>query len=404
LTKPQQAMMFIKHFATGLLIPVLNILLLQKGATLQTLPLLLATYSVTVVCLELPSGIFADMYGRKAVFLLSCVLKTIAVLLLSVGGNLAWLIFTMIFYGSGRAFSSGSLDALFIDQAMDRWGDSILAKVTARLTVLEGVGFAVGSICGGFLASVTRTYLSNLAVQVLLNVILFVVCLFLVSESPTVLSEQRPSIRDHLNQGKRLVLSSRNFTLILMGVLIVGFFLSTIETYWQPTFITLSKRDNILWMLGLITFTGFSTTILGSTLGQRLMDRFINKWWAAYNICRVSFGISIIVFALQTTTGGFVAGYIIVYLFLGINSVVETTIINKLTPANMRASILSLSSLMAQIGMLFASLFSSLLVIPLGVSGVWIAAGILMGGYAVIVVIVTKDKKSAVQEASLSNK
>ena len=392
MTKLQQSIMLIKHIATGLMIPILSVLLLQKGATMQTLPLLFATFSVTVACMEVPSGIFADMYGRKKVFIMSCVLQIIAVSLLFFAGNPGSMALAMVFFGSGRAFSSGSLDALFIDQAMDRQGENILVKVTAQLAILEGVGFAAGSIAGGFIASVTNTYLSNLIVQFLLNITLVLICLLFVQEQPAAHAEQQRSLRDHLKEGKQLVLSSRRFILIFISVFVAGFAMSTVETYWQPTFANLSKMNNVAWALGLITFAGFITAILGSTLGQMLMDKFKGKWWIIYNICRTSLGVTFIIYALQESISGFLTGYGVIYLFIGINSVAETTIINKWTPGRMRASVLSLSSLITQIGVLVASVLSSLLVVYLGVSGIWAISGILVGGYALILIFAVKDR------------
>lgn len=392
MTKLQQSIMLIKHIATGLMIPILSVLLLQKGATMQTLPLLFATFSVTVACMEVPSGIFADMYGRKQVFLMSCVLQIIAALLLFFAVNPGSMALAMVFFGSGRAFSSGSLDALFIDQAMDHQGENILAKVTAQLAILEGVGFAAGSIAGGFIASVTNTYLSNLIVQFLLNITLVLICLLFVQEQPAAHAEQQRSLRDHLKEGKQLVLSSRRFILIFISVFVAGFAMSTVETYWQPTFANLSKMNNVAWALGLITFAGFITAILGSTLGQMLMDKFKGMWWIIYNICRTSLGVTFIIYALQESISGFLTGYGVIYLFIGINSVAETTIINKWTPGRMRASVLSLSSLITQIGVLVASVLSSLLVVYLGVSGIWAISGILVGGYALILIFAVKDR------------
>jgi len=325
MTKLQQSIMLVKHIATGLMIPILSVLLLQKGATMQTLPLLFATFSVTVACMEVPSGIFADMYGRKKVFIMSCVLQIIAVSLLFFAGNPGSMALAMVFFGSGRAFSSGSLDALFIDQAMDRQGENILVKVTAQLAILEGVGFAAGSIAGGFIASVTNTYLSNLIVQFLLNITLVLICLLFVQEQPAAHAEQQWSLKDHLKEGKQLMLSSRKFTLIFINVFVAGFAMSTVETYWQPTFANLSKMNNVAWALGLITFAGFITAILGSTLGQMLMYKFKGKWWIIYNICRTSLGVTFIIYALQESISGFVTGYGVIYVFIGINGVVETT-------------------------------------------------------------------------------
>ena len=228
--------------------------------------------------------------------------------------------------------------------------------------------------------------------QFLLNITLVLICLLFVQEQPAAHAEQQRSLRDHLKEGKQLVLSSRRFILIFISVFVAGFAMSTVETYWQPTFANLSKMNNVAWALGLITFAGFITAILGSTLGQMLMDKFMGMWWIIYNICRTSLGVTFIIYALQESISGFVAGYGVIYLFIGINGVVETTIINKWTPGRMRASVLSLSSLITQIGVLVASVLSSLLVVYLGVSGIWAISGILVGGYALILIFAVKDR------------
>jgi len=106
MTKMQQIIIAINSFSMGILIPVFNLALLERGSSLQTLPLLLAIYSTTVLCLELPSGICADIYGRKSVFLLSCGFQLISFSILIAANNMLWLIFALIFYGLGRAFSS----------------------------------------------------------------------------------------------------------------------------------------------------------------------------------------------------------------------------------------------------------------------------------------------------------
>lgn len=135
----------------------------------MALPLVLSIYSLTVLCLELPSGIFADMYGRKKVFLLSCVFLFISFSLLFAANNIIYLIFAMIFLGLSRAFSSGSLDALFIDQALAMHGENCLTKVTARLAFLESSGLALGGIAGGFLSYITVTYTSNIILRLVLT-------------------------------------------------------------------------------------------------------------------------------------------------------------------------------------------------------------------------------------------
>lgn len=55
--------------ATGLTVPVLTLMLLARGATLETLSLFMGITLIATVALEVPSGIAADVLGRKRLFL-----------------------------------------------------------------------------------------------------------------------------------------------------------------------------------------------------------------------------------------------------------------------------------------------------------------------------------------------
>ncbi|MEG1777596.1 MAG: MFS transporter, partial [Angelakisella sp.] len=64
--KPKQRLIiFIYHFGSGIMQPVMALMLIAHGCTLQTLPLALAAYGIVALCLELPSGVYADRNGRK---------------------------------------------------------------------------------------------------------------------------------------------------------------------------------------------------------------------------------------------------------------------------------------------------------------------------------------------------
>jgi MFS family permease len=389
MTRLQQTIIAINSFSSGILMPVLNLVLLEKGSSLQTLPLLLAIYSITVLCLELPSGICADIYGRKAVFLLSCGFQFISFSLLIAANNMVWLVFAIIFFGLGRAFSSGSLDALLIDQALNLHGESCLAKVTTRLAVLDGGGLAVGAIIGGIISSAAGTYLSNIVLRLVLIATVFILCLVFIKEQSMHDVKQHTSLIEHIKQGKQVILETSEFRFIFIGVFFAGFFLCTIETYWQPAFMHISTGRDSTWVLGFITFIGFFAVIFGNTIAQKILDSLNIKWWNVYNICRIIFAGCILVFAFQKNAAGFIAWYACVYLMLGAGNVAENTLINKFTPNHMRASMLSLNSLIVQIGSLCASVFSSIMILRLQFTGVWIVAGGLLGGYAVVVAAVT---------------
>lgn len=392
MTKLQQIMITMNSFSMGIMIPVLNLILLERGATIKTLPLLLAIYSATVLLLELPSGICADLFGRKTVYLLSCILHSISFSLLLLANNMIWLITAMIFYGLGRAFSSGSLDASFIDDAIVRKGVDCLAKVTSKMAMLESIGLAVGGIVGGILSEITGTFFFNLVLRVLFSLSLLLLCLIFVKEESSMHNNKvRTPLFTHIRQSKQVVFSTPRLGLIFLGVLFTGFWLSSIETYWQPAFMQFSNGDSVTWMLGFILSLGFLSVIFGNIIAQKLLDRFSNHWLGIYNIGRLTLAVSISIFAFQKGFG-FVIWYLITYLLLGISNVAESTLINKMTPNHMRASILSFNSLLIQIGGFCASIFSSFMISGLKFSGIWIVSGILIGGYTVVSLLIIYNK------------
>ncbi len=395
MTKLQQTLVTMNSVSLGIVLPVLNLILLHRGADLQTLPILMAIYAVTVLLFELPSGICADMYGRKTVFLISCGFQMISLILLIMANNIVLLVLVVIFNGLSRAFSSGSLDALIIDQALALHGDSCLSKVTSRLAILEGSGLAAGGIAGGFISYLNGSYYTNLTLRLTFTAVILILCCSNMKESSVQAEkEEAASLLSHFKQGKEVILSLPLFRYIFIGVFCLGFFLITIETYWQPAFINLSSKSDRTWVLGFITFLGFLAVAAGNTVSQKLLDKFHKDHLGIYYISRFILAVCILIFAVQQSSIGFILGYAGVYFLLGLGNVAENTLINQFTPSHMRASLLSLSSFIAQVGVMCASIFSSMTINRLHFSGLWLITGLLLGGYVILTAAVTYLKRT----------
>ncbi len=385
MTKVQQLIIFINNFSLGIIAPVLNLILLERGADLKTLPLIMALYSVTVLCFELPSGICADLYGRKTVFLLSCGFQVLSLALLLLANNMICLIFAIIFNGVSRSFSSGSLDALIIDQAVTNHGEECLPKITSRLAILDQIGLAAGGIAGGIIAYISSTNLTNIVLRIGFTVVVFVLCLLFITEVQRYQHlEERIPLSEHLQNGKKVLFSVPIFKFIFMGVFFIGFFIMTIETYWQSAFLGVTTLANSTWILGIITFIGYMAAASGNTISLRLLQKFRTHHWRVYIISQFILCLCIVILALQRNSFGFILGYAGIYMLLGLGNVATSSLLNQYTPSQIRASVLSLSSFLLQVGAMCASIFSSIMVSRLEIGGVWLVAGILIGGYALL--------------------
>ena len=133
-----QLIVFLKNFSAGVMAPVLSLALLAHGASIGTVSLMIGAYSLTVIAAEFPSGIFADVYGRKKAFLLAIALYFLSYGLMLPFRSAAVLFSAMVANGLGRAFSSGSLEALAIDEAGA--GDGALVRITSRFSIWKARG------------------------------------------------------------------------------------------------------------------------------------------------------------------------------------------------------------------------------------------------------------------------
>ena len=59
---------FLNAFSTGLVAAVLSLIYLAHGADIQILSIFISIFAVSTILLELPSGILADLFGRKRCF------------------------------------------------------------------------------------------------------------------------------------------------------------------------------------------------------------------------------------------------------------------------------------------------------------------------------------------------
>jgi MFS family permease len=395
MSNKKQLTVFLNYVSLGILLPVLNLILLNRGADLKTLPLLIASYSAAVLCFELPSGICADLYGRKTVFLISGACQMLSLSLLLFADNWIWLLFCILLNGISRAFSSGSLDALIVDQALQEKGETCLPAVSARLGILEETGLAAGCILGGFLSCIGDSFTGNILARGVFTAVTFGLCLFGIREDKICGRRgERIPLTKHVKRGVKAVLSKQDFPLILAGMLFTGFFLISIETYWQPAYLKISKLTEGTWVLGILSFAGFLMAAMGNSFCQRLLKKFPGCQWQIYSISRFFLGCALLVLALQKNVWLFILGYGSIYLLLGTGSVAENTLINQYTPGYLRASVLSLGSFLLQAGSMSASLFCSLFVDRIAIPGLWLTAGAVLIGYTIFMTVFLLAKRT----------
>lgn len=363
-----RVIVFGNWFSLGIVLPVQSLLLCAHGATLKTLGLAFAAYSLAAILAEVPSGMFADLHGRKASFLLSCALQTVGSLGLLLSGSLAAVFAAMLLQGLGRAFSSGSVDALVMEESIARGGEAKIGKTVSLLSVFQCAGISLGALAGGFLPQ-AGGYVWHIVFRSALVVFVGILTTLSVKEPPA--RPERRGIRTQVAQVGTFLRRKRNLRLLLFCAAALALTQVMVETYWQPQFLSLAGEDAQRW-LGVLSAGAFLATVCGSLLmGRALKTERENGCWTAYLALSASMAALVLLLARQKSPAGFSASYLGLYLAIGLLAVPEQSILNLEAENAVRASLLSVLSFAAQAGGLMGALLASGLLLQGSIPLAW---------------------------------
>ncbi len=359
---------FLTSFSLGLILPVQSLLFIAHGCTLQTMGLAFGIYAAAVITAEVPTGVFADIFGRKTAFLTSVLLSAASCIVLLFSASFAVVAAGLLLMGLGVAFASGSADALIIEETLAESGEQRLHGVIGTLRVSEAAGLMAGALAGGFVPF-SQGYSLHLIIRIALNAVLFVFALSILKESRPI-GIKSPPIRAHLAHMGRTLLGRKILMLILFCIAAFGFVQFMLETYWQPRLAEISAGKAQV-LLGFLSASGFGATAVGSFLVTRIQAKSTSSSWRMYLLSAFVITTFIALLSFQVTRGGFSAVYIIIYLTIGMLTVFEQTLINQSVTDSVRASMLSLTSFAARGGGVLSSLIGAALISGMSISGVW---------------------------------
>ncbi len=378
--------LFLNSYLAGLMVPVLTLLILDKGATLSNLSIILGIYALTVILLELPTGIIADIFGRKKSFCFSLIISVMSFATLLFGSGFIFMCIGMILYGCGKALASGSFDALFIDYYIDNYGKDKLHSITTRMSVLEALGMSAGALSGGFFPKISKslfvalgTYDLNIIIRIILSAVVIALSFAFISETKNYDKSERISFKQHIKNSSAIVSKNSTVICIFISVFATGFCFSSLETYWQSHFLTLLPDKSLMGLFGLMAFLYFAAATFGSIASNKIIKKYKFNTKKMYLIFRTLLAAAMILTALQTAVPVFMALYASIYLMFGMASIPEGVILNGEIPNEVRASVLSVNSLVMQIGGLSGSFLYSILINYISIPQIWmLAAGIVI--------------------------
>jgi MFS family permease len=314
-----------------------------------------AFYTAGMVLFEVPTGIVADMWGRRVSFLLGTITLAAATALYVMLWRIEapfwqWAIVSALL-GLGYTFFSGATEAWLVDALQATGYTGSLESVFGRAQVIGGAATLAGSAGGGFLAQATNLgvpFVVRAVVLLLMFIVAFVLMRdvgFKPNRQDKPVAEIRRIASNSVEYGWR-VPAVRN-------VMLAGAFTGGVAIYafyaLQPYLLDLWGNREAYGIAGVAAAIISGAQIAGGLLAPRLHRLFTRRTSALLLAAAVA-AVSVLLIGLITNFYAVLALTVVWGLIFAAATPIRQAYINGLIPSQQRATILSFDSLIASSG------------------------------------------------------
>ena len=355
--KQQLGCVYMSNFFSGLRITdaVWVALLAARGFSLWEIGLAESVFHVVSLLCEVPSGMAADLLGRKKALVFGGALAVTYNLLMAFAPNLFAICFAMALNALYNTMFSGTFTALIYDSLKLEGREDEYIQVSANGSQISMLANAVGS-----LASLLKRFLGFAGFYLLsaaFEGISTLACLFMkepiVTEAQA--NRQKQTLRDLPGQFAQLVKDSLQIlhTSPLAVKLIASSAVISVPSYLTKMFLQ-QRLVELGWpteMLFLPLLLGGVSCVLGTEIGRRFRFRSMRRFYA---VCSLLCGAGTLLVGVAPAWGG-IFGMMLVQSVLEVYLLHESQKLNDAIPSDQRATIISVDSMAYSLLMIPAS-------------------------------------------------
>ncbi len=316
-----------------------------KGFSLFQIGIFETVFHITSLTMEIPTGIIADLYGRKFSRILGILSYFIYITIMILSTNFILIILAFFFCGLSFTFESGSGEALVYDSLIYIKKEDDFMKINGRKEVLYQIAASISLLIGGYIAMISF----NLTFEITaIFYFIALIVILLMKETPIQRNNIRKSFKDmmvsHYIKSTKIVFNNKR----LLYLIIIGAMMAA------PITVLFMYLQNHLSLLGYSYSTiGILLAIhslfaaVGGVLAYKLEKKYKERKILMFIplLMTISFWLILIddIIFIPFIILGFLDS--IFYVVLG-------GYINKIIPSETRATALSFSGLMFSVVMI----------------------------------------------------
>lgn len=390
--KKQLACIYTSDFFSGLRITdaVWVALLAARGFSLWEIGLAESVYHIVSLFCEVPSGMAADLLGRRKTLLSGGVLTVTCNLLMAFAPNLFTICLAMGLNALAMTMFSGTFTALVYDSLKTEGREDEYIQVSANSSQISMLANAIGS-----LASLLKRFLGFAGFYLLSAAFEGVSTAALaLMEEPIVTKAQanreKHPLRTLPEQFRQLVRDSLHVlhTCPMAGKLIASSALISVPSYLTKMFLQ-QRLVELGWpteLLFLPLLLGGLACVAGTEIGRRVRCRSMRR---LYSACALLCGVGTLLVGAAPAWGG-ILGMMLVQGVLEVYLLHESQKLNDAIPSDQRATLISVDGMAYSLLMIPASPLVGAVGDAFGQAGAGLA---LLGGVIVLSGVALLGKK-----------
>ncbi|MBD0379941.1 MFS transporter [Paenibacillus sedimenti] len=313
----------------------------ERGMTIQMVVYAEIIYALTIVLLEVPTGMMADKWGRKKMLMLSALLGCSEFAILIFATEFWHFALVVFLAGVSRSASSGSENALLYDSLMLQGKASSFEKQLGGLNAIDFVSAMLAALCGSMLAGrfgLELNYWISLG-SALIALLLTILLIEPAADGDDTPAEEAIPFKQYVAVSLRFFGANPNVSIVVLSGMATGTAIGFIDEFWQ---LYASRLKIPVVYFGVLSAVLMLLRLPGNLLAHALLRRF------SYRTLLISVTA---VFAIGFTYTAVSKDYIsllamlVICLFSGVMEPLVTGYLHHRIDSSMRATIDSFQSL-----------------------------------------------------------
>jgi MFS family permease len=351
-----------------------TLFLKEKGVTLMEMNLINAAFMAAVFLLEVPTGAFADFYGRVRSTVIGSLLLMLSFAAYFFSDHFWQFISAELIGALGHSLISGATRSWFVDWLNHLDIGAKSKKIFEHQTSLSQLGIVIGAWVGSQLGSY------DLSWPWLASGFSFLLVAIFVSFWPENHGQKKnekiclaPIIRI-AKEGLRFSLKRKDILYISLFSALLAFSIQGVNMYWSIFF---TEKGLTISRLGPM-FMGVSLAmIVGANLGKLIPKKYEAKRFFLI-LPQLITGIAIIGLSFSLKNPFLISLFLIHEAGRGFFKPLKDYQINLAAPEKIRATVNSFSSMLEKLGAFLGLLFSGWLAQTLSIGTSWLASGVIL--------------------------